>query len=58
MGEEALGPVKKVRCPSARECQGGEVAVVRQVGEHPHRERGRRDRMGVCRGKNRQGDNI
>jgi hypothetical protein len=45
IGGEALGPVK-ARCPSVRECQGGEVGVGGWVGEHPHRSRGREDGIG------------
>jgi hypothetical protein len=40
MGGEALGP-GKTPCPSVGKCQGGQVGVGWQVGEHPHRSRGR-----------------
>jgi hypothetical protein len=50
MGREALGPVKAL-CPSVGEREDVEVGVGRQVGEHPHRSRGRRDGIGVSGGK-------
>ena len=43
MGGEALGPVK-ARCPSVGECQGQEAGGGGWVGEHPHRNMGKRDR--------------
>jgi hypothetical protein len=41
MGGEAVGPIK-AQCPSVR--QG--VGVSGWVGEHPHRRRGREDKIG------------
>jgi hypothetical protein len=40
MGGEVLGLVK-AQCSSVGGCQGGEVGVVRWVGEHPHRSKER-----------------
>jgi hypothetical protein len=45
MEGEALGPVK-VRCPSVRECQDGEVGVGEWVGEHSSQKQGKRDGIG------------
>jgi hypothetical protein len=57
MGREALGLVK-VGCSSVGECQGGEAGVGGMVGEHPHRNRGRRMGEEGSRGETRKGDNI
>jgi hypothetical protein len=45
MRGEAFGPVKAL-CPSVGACQGGEGGVDGWVGEHPHRNRGKRDDIG------------
>jgi hypothetical protein len=37
--------------PQCRGMQGGKVGVSRWLGEHPHRGRGRGDRMGVSVGE-------
>jgi hypothetical protein len=50
---EALGPVK-ARCPNVGECQGRKARVNEWVGEHPHRNRGRKARIGGFRGGNRE----
>ena len=52
MGGEALGPVKKVLCPSIGECLGLEAGV----GGLGSRGRGRG--WGFFRGETRKGDNI
>ena len=45
MAGEALRP-EGIPCPSVGECQRGKVGVGGWVGEHPHRSRGREDRIG------------
>jgi hypothetical protein len=55
MGGEALGPVK-ARCPNVGECHFGEVGVGGWVGLHPHRSRGREDRLeNLQRGNQKRG---
>jgi hypothetical protein len=45
--------------PQCRGIEGREVGVGRWVEEHPHRSRGRGNRIGVSRrGKTEKGDNI
>jgi hypothetical protein len=45
VGEKALGP-EGVWCPSVGECQAGKTGVRGWVGEHPHRGRGRGEKIG------------
>ena len=45
--------------PQCRGIEGGEVGVDGWVEEHPHRSRGREDRIGgFLEGGTRRGDNI
>jgi hypothetical protein len=57
MKREALGLVK-ARCPSVRECQGGEAGVGVWVKEHPHRSKGRGYAIGDFLKGNCEKDNI
>jgi hypothetical protein len=45
MGGEALAPVK-AQCSTVGECQGGKKGVGGWGGEHPHRNRERREGIG------------
>jgi hypothetical protein len=57
MEGEVLGPVK-ARCPIIGECQDREEGVCGWVGEHPHRSRGKGERIGAFSGETRKGDKI
>jgi len=54
MEGEALGSVK-APCPNVEKCWDGEGRVGGWVGEHPHRSRGRRDRIGGLQRGNQEG---
>jgi hypothetical protein len=49
MGGEVLGPMKARSMSQCRGIEGGEAGVGVLVKEHPHRSRGREDRMGASR---------
>jgi hypothetical protein len=57
LGRMALGP-EGAQCPSVGEWQGKKARVGGWVGEHPHRGRGKGDRIGVSEGETWKGENI
>ena len=50
-GREVLGPMKALNMSQCRGPEGWEVVVCGLVEEHPHRSRGREDRIGCSLGR-------